>query len=56
MKGDAAFDVELYGMLCDRLGRLFSRLGLRRAMIDAGPSFDGYVAASQADVDGEAST
>jgi hypothetical protein len=29
-RGDAEFDIELYGMICDRLGRLFGRLGLER--------------------------
>ena len=34
-KGDAAFDLELYGTICDRLGRLFTRLGLNRDVIEA---------------------
>lgn len=29
-RGEAGFDIDLYGMLCDRLGRLFGRLGLER--------------------------
>lgn len=30
VREDAGFDIELYGMLCDRLGRLFQRIGLER--------------------------
>jgi hypothetical protein len=29
-RGEAEFDIDLYGMICDRLGRLFGRLGLER--------------------------
>jgi hypothetical protein len=29
-RGEAEFDIDLYGALCDRLGRLFGRLGLER--------------------------
>jgi hypothetical protein len=29
-RGEAGFDIDLYGMICDRLGRLFGRLGLER--------------------------
>jgi hypothetical protein len=29
-RGEAEFSIELYGMICDRLGRLFGRLGLKR--------------------------
>jgi hypothetical protein len=29
-RGEAEFNCELYGMMCDRLGRLFGRLGLER--------------------------
>jgi hypothetical protein len=29
-RGEAEFDIYLYGMICDRLGRLFGRLGLER--------------------------
>jgi hypothetical protein len=29
-RGEAEFDINIYGMLCDRLGRLFDRLGLKR--------------------------
>jgi hypothetical protein len=32
-----SFDVNAYGMICDRLGRLFGRLGLKRAMHDSDP-------------------
>jgi hypothetical protein len=28
--GEAEFDMNMYGTLCDRLGRLFQRIGLRR--------------------------
>jgi hypothetical protein len=37
-RGEAGFDIDLYGMLCDRLGRLFGRLGLERV---ARPVSDG---------------
>jgi hypothetical protein len=30
VRGEAEFNVELYGTMCDRLGRLFGRLGLER--------------------------
>jgi hypothetical protein len=30
VRGDAEFDCEAYGVMCDRLGRLFGRLGLER--------------------------
>lgn len=38
-RGEAGFDIDLYGQMCDRLGRVFGRLGLRRGAreIDAGP-------------------
>jgi hypothetical protein len=29
-RGEAEFDIDAYGMICDRLGRLFGRLGLER--------------------------
>jgi hypothetical protein len=29
-RGEAGFDIDVYGMLCDRLGRLFGRIGLER--------------------------
>jgi hypothetical protein len=42
MEGEAAagatIDVELYGKLVDRLGRLFGRLGLKRRARDATPT------------------
>jgi hypothetical protein len=39
-RGEAEFNIELYGMLCDRLGRLFGRLGLERRArdVDATPT------------------
>jgi hypothetical protein len=43
-RGEAEFNCELYGTMCDRLGRLFGRLGLERV---ARPVNDG----SQALVD-----
>jgi hypothetical protein len=30
IRGDAEFDCEAYGVMCDRLGRLFGRIGLER--------------------------
>jgi hypothetical protein len=30
VRGDAEFDCEAYGIMCDRLGRLFGRIGLAR--------------------------
>jgi hypothetical protein len=30
VRGDAEFDCEAYGVMCDRLGRLFGRIGLER--------------------------
>lgn len=42
MEGSAAagqaIDLEAYGMLTDRLGRAFARLGLKRVARDIGPS------------------
>jgi hypothetical protein len=35
---DPAFDIEMYGMICDRLGRAFDRIGLQRV---ARPMNDG---------------
>ena len=37
-RGEGEFDLELYGMLCDRLGRLFGRIELERRQRDTGPS------------------
>jgi hypothetical protein len=39
-----AFDSEAYGVLCDRLGRLFGRLGLERKSKDITPSLRSYLA------------
>jgi hypothetical protein len=44
-RGEAEFDIELYGMICDRLGRLFGRLGLERKPKDATPDLRSYLAA-----------
>lgn len=39
------FDLEIYGQLCDRLGRLFGRLGLERKSRDVTPSLSSYLQA-----------
>jgi hypothetical protein len=44
-RGEAEFDIDLYGMICDRLGRLFGRLGLERVSRDITPSLQGYLQA-----------
>jgi hypothetical protein len=44
-RGEAEFDIDLYGMLCDRLGRLFGRLGLERKSKDVTPSLQSYLQA-----------
>jgi hypothetical protein len=36
-RGEAEFNCELYGTMCDRLGRLFGRLGLERKARDVTP-------------------
>lgn len=36
-RGEVEFDLEIYGIMCDRLGRLFGRLGLEREARDATP-------------------
>ena len=38
------FDLEIYGTLCDRLGRLFGRLGLERKSKDVTPDLRSYLA------------
>jgi hypothetical protein len=43
-RGEAEFDIDLYGMICDRLGRLFGRLGLERV---ARPVSDGSQALAE---------
>jgi hypothetical protein len=43
-RGEAEFNCELYGTMCDRLGRLFGRLGLERVSRDITPSLQGYLA------------
>jgi len=48
-RGEAEFNIELYGMLCDRLGRLFGRLGLERRQKDATPSLADIVARHRAE-------
>jgi hypothetical protein len=37
------FDLEIYGTLCDRLGRLFGRLGLERKSKDVMPDLRSYL-------------
>jgi hypothetical protein len=44
-RGEAEFDIDLYGMICDRLGRLFGRLGLERKSKDVTPDLRSYLAA-----------
>ena len=44
-RGEAEFDIDLYGMICDRLGRLFGRLGLERKSKDVTPDLKTYLAA-----------
>jgi hypothetical protein len=44
-RGEAEFDIDLYGMICDRLGRLFGRLGLERKSRDVTPSLSSYLQA-----------
>jgi hypothetical protein len=51
-RGEAEFDIDLYGMLCDRLGRLFGRLGLERKSKDVTPSLDQYLAAAHPEAGG----
>jgi hypothetical protein len=43
-RGEAGFDIDLYGMICDRLGRLFGRLGLERKSKDVTPDLRSYLA------------
>jgi hypothetical protein len=44
VRGEPDFDIDLYGMICDRLGRLFGRLGLERRPKDVTPSLGAYLA------------
>ena len=43
-RGGAEFDIDLYGMICDRLGRVFGRLGLERKSKDVTPDLRSYLA------------
>jgi hypothetical protein len=52
-RGEAEFNCELYGTMCDRLGRLFGRLGLEREARDVSPTLGQYLAA-KAEPQGEA--
>jgi len=38
------FDIERFGMICDRIGRLFQRLGLERRPRDVSPTLASIVA------------
>ena len=44
-RGEAEFNCELYGTMCDRLGRLFGRLGLERVTRDVSPTLQDYLEA-----------
>src|ERR1700724_2406238 len=44
-RGEAEFNCELYGTMCDRLGRLFGRLGLERKPRDVTPTLSDYLQA-----------
>jgi hypothetical protein len=44
-RGEAEFNCELYGTMCDRLGRLFGRLGLERVSRDCTPDLSSYLQA-----------
>jgi hypothetical protein len=44
-RGEAEFNCELYGTMCDRLGRLFGRLGLQRVARDVSPTLEQYLQA-----------
>jgi hypothetical protein len=48
------FDLEIYGALCDRLGRLFGRLGLERKSQDVTPDMHSYLAERQPNDEGAA--
>ena len=48
-RGEAEFNIELYGMLCDRLGRLFGRLGLEHRPKDTTPTIADIVARHRAE-------
>jgi hypothetical protein len=54
-RGESAFNVETYGTLCDRLGRVFQRVGLRR-VASLAPSLADYLAAKSppVEIDNEA--
>jgi hypothetical protein len=44
-RGEAEFNCELYGTMCDRLGRLFGRLGLERVARDVTSTLQSYLQA-----------
>ena len=44
-RGEAGFDCDAYGVMCDRLGRLFGRLGLERKARDVTPTLSDYLRA-----------
>jgi hypothetical protein len=47
-RGEAEFNCDAYGTMCDRLGRLFGRLGLERKSKDVTPSLQSYLQAKAA--------
>jgi hypothetical protein len=48
-RGEAEFNIDTYGMLCDRLGRLFQRIGLERRSKDVTPTLKSYLEAKTED-------
>jgi hypothetical protein len=44
-RGEPGFDIDLYGQMCDRLGRVFARIGLKRVPRDA-TTLQRYIAKS----------
>jgi hypothetical protein len=54
LAADEEVNLEVYGMLSDRLGRVFNRLGLKRQARDLTPSLDDYLRNRPRDLDLEA--
>ena len=50
VRGEEGFDIEKYGVMCDRLGRVFQRVGLRRVASTV-PSLADYLAAKSQPVE-----
>ena len=46
-------DVDRYGMMTDRIGRAFQRLGLKRTAKDVTPSLDDYLQQRRLDIEKE---